>query len=464
MTEESFTSNPELEFDSWLTIGVSNQNEVAGQPNSVGMGGALYAFEAGLDLVVNSENGGSIFTFFGDENARAGDDLRVLICQLTAPSTAEVSGVMNVQLFVGGDQDNSLQYEGISFSSLEATGLSGCTDPLSCNFNEQAEDDDGSCLPYDAQSGCTDASACNFVASALCDDGTCVYALLEGDCDYGSVACAEGTVWNSQTQQCLPVEPPNPCGEGTIWDAESEKCVVFMVSDADFDGCVGMSDLLELLTNFGTCMELPWACGDPLEYQSYAYETVQIGEQCWFAENLRAEDYSNGDPIPMIFENSEWHGSTEGARCWINNDSTYFGFPGFLYHGYTVTDSRGVCPAMWHVADDSEWMELEIAHGLAQAEADEIGVRGGEIQLSERMRVESWGGTNELGFGAQRGGYRRWENGSFSGGINSGAYWSMGETLNGPGYREFHAPWDGVARGEIGISEGLSIRCIQDSE
>ena len=23
----------------------------------------------------------------------------------------------------------------------------------------------------------------------------------------------------------------------------------------------------------------------PLEYQGYDYETVQIGEQCWFAEN-----------------------------------------------------------------------------------------------------------------------------------------------------------------------------------
>ena len=282
-------------------------------------------------------------------------------------------------------------------------------------------------------SGCIYPEACNYNPEAFVDDGSCEL----GTC------------------QCL---------EGTVWSVELGGCVVVSASDTDFDGCVGMIDLLNLLSVFGTCVEVPWVCGDMLEYQGYDYATVQIGGQCWFAENLRAEDYSNGDPIPMIFENSEWHGATEGARCWINNDSTYFGFPGFLYHGYTVTDSRGVCPAMWHVADDSEWMELEIAHGLAQAEADEIGVRGGEIQLSERMRVESWGGTNELGFGAQKGGYRRWENGSFSGGIDSGAYWSMGETLNGPGYREFHAPWDGVARGEIGISEGLSIRCIQDSE
>ena len=284
--------------------------------------------------------------------------------------------------------------------------------------------------------GCTDPAACNFMPAATEDDGSCI-------------ACS---VFEER------------CGQGTLWDEDSQTCIVAHPSDTDFDGCVGMTDLLDLLSVFGTCVEVPWTCGDPLEYQGYDYETVQIGGQCWFAENLRAEQYSNGDPIPMILDDAEWQGSSEGARCWINNDSTFFGFPGFLYHGYAVTDNRGVCPEMWHVANDLEWMALEIAHGLSEFEAHESGIRGGDIQLSQKMRVESWGGTNELGFAAQKGGYRRWENGSFSGGIDSGAYWSNGDSLGGPGYREFHGPWEGVARGEIGISEGLSIRCIQDSE
>ena len=58
-----------------------------------------------------------------------------------------------------------------------------------------------------------------------------------------------------------------------------------------------MTDLLDLLSAFGTCNEIPWSCGDPLEYQGYDYETVQIGEQCWFAENLRAANYANGEPF-----------------------------------------------------------------------------------------------------------------------------------------------------------------------
>ena len=293
-------------------------------------------------------------------------------------------------------------------------------------------------LPGAVVWGCTDEGACNFNSEANLDDESCEYGCLN-------------------------------CGPGTVWDESVQLCVGANPSDTDFDGCVGMIDLLDLLSVFGTCTEVEpelgdWSCGDPLEYQGYDYETVQIGGQCWFAENLRAEQYSNGDPIPMILDDAEWQGSNEGARCWINNDSTFFGFPGFLYHGYAVTDNRGVCPEMWHVANDLEWMALEIAHGLSEFEAHESGIRGGDIQLSQKMRVESWGGTNELGFAAQKGGYRRWENGSFSGGIDSGAYWSNGDSLGGPGYREFHGPWEGVARGEIGISEGLSIRCIQDSE
>jgi len=39
---------------------------------------------------------------------------------------------------------------------------------------------------------------------------------------------------------------------------------------------------------------------------------VQIGEQCWFAENLRNEHYANGDAIPGDLSNSEWSNDTNG--------------------------------------------------------------------------------------------------------------------------------------------------------
>ena len=46
---------------------------------------------------------------------------------------------------------------------------------------------------------------------------------------------------------------------------------------------------MELLSSFGTMCEEPetveFTCGDPMNYHGYDYATVQIGEQCWFAEN-----------------------------------------------------------------------------------------------------------------------------------------------------------------------------------
>ena len=76
---------------------------------------------------------------------------------------------------------------------------------------------------------------------------------------------------------------------GTVWDDELQGCIVANPADINLDGRVQLNDLLDLLVVFGDCavQESAWQCGDAIEYQGYDYETVQIGEQCWFAENLK---------------------------------------------------------------------------------------------------------------------------------------------------------------------------------
>ena len=80
--------------------------------------------------------------------------------------------------------------------------------------------------------------------------------------------------------------------------------------------------MLDLLSAYGNCAseESTWQCGDPLEYQGYDYETVQIGEQCWFAENLRAENlrsmsYANGDAIAGNLNDAAWSTTSSGGRA-----------------------------------------------------------------------------------------------------------------------------------------------------
>ena len=141
--------------------------------------------------------------------------------------------------------------------------------------------------------GCTDSYACNFSTEAECDDGSCDYSCC-----------------------------PGPGSEGMYWDWELSGCYNINPADINLDGCVQL-DLLDLLSAYGDCgaEESTWQCGEPLEYQGYDYETVQIGEQCWFAENLRSENYENGDAIPSNVSDSEWSSTTSGAVALYGEDA-----------------------------------------------------------------------------------------------------------------------------------------------
>ena len=121
--------------------------------------------------------------------------------------------------------------------------------------------------------GCTDASACNYAEAASLDDGSCDYSCPGPGC------CHAGTVWDVSLQQCVMAEPAylNEPGETAVLN----PCYF----DSDDDGLVDVNDLMNLLTVYNlACGEIPettasWQCGDPLEYQGYDYETVQIGGQ-----------------------------------------------------------------------------------------------------------------------------------------------------------------------------------------
>ena len=245
--------------------------------------------------------------------------------------------------------------------------------------------------------------------------------------------------------------------------------------DSDGDGCIGMSDLLSLLSVFGSCEAEAFACGDPVNYQGYDYATVLIGEQCWFAENLRSENYENGDAIPSNLSNSEWGSTSSGAVTVYNEDASLLETYGRLYNWYAVGDARGLCPSGWHVPTDGEWMTMEMALGMSEAEANETGWRGTD-QGAQMKTVYGWSGdavgTNSSGFSGLPGGFR-----GLSGGWGDAEYlgywWSSSPSpyfnINFPNNSYF---WmralDGydderVLRNGYVPNQGYSVRCIQDS-
>ena len=310
----------------------------------------------------------------------------------------------------------------------------------------------------------------------------------------GSVVMGAGLCQSSCIVQTefvvVGTECDEHCGEGTEWDAVSHTCVVANPSDTDFDGCVSMTDLLDLLTVFGTCAEeepeedpevAEWFCGDPLEYQGYDYETVQIGEQCWFAENLRAENYRNGDEIPAGLSDEEWDGSSMGATAVYGEDSGCEDYApdfdacssgeslvayGRLYNWHAVNDPRQLCPSGWSVSKDSDWISLELALGMDEEEVLNTGWRGTDqgVKMKATFGWQNGGyGTDDVGFGAQPGGQRT--NGWFNQGGADGYWWCSESPGGGAFTRHLSQEFDAVGRGDTdNLHHGLSVRCIQDSE
>ena len=252
------------------------------------------------------------------------------------------------------------------------------------------------------------------------------------------------------------------CGDGTTWDAESQTCVVANPSDTNFDGCVSLIDLLDLLSAFGNCdaEESPWACGDPLEYQGYDYATVLIGEQCWFAENLRAESYRNGDLIHVALADEEWINAQEGMIAIYGgaNESDSFEAFGYLYNRLATQDERLLCPSGWKLPTLNEWNDL----------ATEVG--GLNIAGAELKSISGWSnegnGYDSFGFGAGPGGTKYPDTAQSEGGGEDGYWWTTTPHLNGEFYwfAHFSSESDALISNYAAERAGLSIRCIKDAE
>ena len=95
------------------------------------------------------------------------------------------------------------------------------------------------------------------------------------------------------------------------------------------------------------------------------YATVQIGSQCWMAENLRTTKYTDGTAIAQGSSTS----TTMGYWYYPNNDSINKSTYGLLYNWKAVMGTssssssnpsgvQGVCPTGWHVPSDAEWTQL----------------------------------------------------------------------------------------------------------
>jgi uncharacterized protein (TIGR02145 family) len=236
----------------------------------------------------------------------------------------------------------------------------------------------------------------------------------------------------------------------------------------DGDGVIGINDLMELLSSFGTMCEEPetgeFTCGDPMTYHGYDYATVQIGEQCWFAENLRSQLYSNGDSIINAEENFDWQSMNEGLQGVYDDQIENLNIYGRLYNWYAANDNRGVCPSGWSVPSDDDFKTLEIELGMSQIQADALYWRGTDQGIQMKSSVEdepSWNGSNSSGFSALPGGMK-FNDYSYASVI--GSFWTS-PAVNGIYMcRELHNTGQVYRDPDNSPGDGFSVRCIKDTE
>ena len=113
--------------------------------NTVGASGPagwVAQFESGNAVVMDDAVGGSWFILNGGANGVAGDDLRVLVAQLTTAGT--LNGQLNVQVFEGGNNDNAslhtFTFAGTNWTNAPVfQNACGCTDETAYNYDATAE-------------------------------------------------------------------------------------------------------------------------------------------------------------------------------------------------------------------------------------------------------------------------------------------------------------------------------------
>jgi uncharacterized protein (TIGR02145 family) len=186
------------------------------------------------------------------------------------------------------------------------------------------------------------------------------------------------------------------------------------------------------------------------------YQTVTIGTQVWFVEDLRVTHYHTGDPIPNVTDGTVWSNLTSGAYCDYDNAQSNSIIYGRLYNWYAVRDNRNICPIGYHVPTTDEWLIL-------------INYLGGIAVAGEKLReqgTDHWNDAfatsvyNESGFTALPVGTRG-NNGVFSGRGDRVGWWTSTKYDSNAGtwvmnhYQIVESSWNQKC--------GVPVRCLKDN-
>ncbi len=324
-----FQDFPDLVDDSYVTIGLDgpaapldgNYQDVS----QLDLGNVLTPFftdNGGTSLVSDTDPGISWYVLAGAENALPDANGQILIAQIA--TTGSISGTVNYQVFPEGNQDAS-SFVSVSFDGVGTFGQNyfcGCMETNACNFDPEANFDDGSC-EYESCIGCMDMDACNFDATATLDDGTsCVYAVEGYDCD-GNCLGADvnmNMICDEEETGCTDMTACN-FDASNVFEANDE--CEYAEAGYDCDGnCLMDTDMDGICDEF----EVP-GCTDNMACNFNADATDDDGS-CVFADEACEECAEDGTVVlndadgDGVCDEDEIEGCFDETACNYNPDVT----------------------------------------------------------------------------------------------------------------------------------------------
>jgi uncharacterized protein (TIGR02145 family) len=202
------------------------------------------------------------------------------------------------------------------------------------------------------------------------------------------------------------------------------------------------------------------SCGNPFtdSRDGKSYTTVQIGSQCWMAQNLNIGTKTIGSA-------DQTNNSIIEKYCYGDLESNCDVYGGLYQWNemmqYVTTEGvQGICPTGWHLPTDAEWTTLTTYLGGES-------VAGGKLKETGTIHwFPNTGATNESGFTAVPAGYRYDYGGTFGfGSIGNYGYWlSSSESSAGSAWT-WGVNYGGSSVGRYGYPKynGFSVRCLKDN-
>jgi uncharacterized protein (TIGR02145 family) len=218
------------------------------------------------------------------------------------------------------------------------------------------------------------------------------------------------------------------------------------------------------------CIKDIFTCGDVVNYEGQNYNTVKIGTQCWFKENLNV-----GTMIDGI--ESQTDNSVIEKFCFDNMESNCSVYGGLyqwdeMMQYSTAGGAQGICPAGWHLPTDAELITLTTCVSSKTANRCNSNV---DYIAKSMAATTNWNtstntcaignnlaANNATGFTGLSSGYRDTD-GAFLGIGSYGYFWSSNQVSSTDAWSRGLDYYNAYVRYYYGPKGyGFSVRCVRD--